>query len=88
MSSLRPYGPVPQNCHSCGEADKLAACGPGVERITEEIIGHFPQARTIVLSSDMGGMAAQREAIQRIGAGEADIIVGTQIMPKGMIFRN
>ncbi|CAI8224924.1 MAG: Primosomal protein N' [Alphaproteobacteria bacterium] len=78
--------PVPQNCHSCGEADKLAACGPGVERITEEIIGHFPEARTIVLSSDMGGVAAQREAIQRIGAGEADIIVGTQIIAKGHDF--
>ncbi|MGB0930689.1 MAG: hypothetical protein ACPGVB_07935, partial [Chitinophagales bacterium] len=38
---------------------------------------------TIVLSSDMGGVAAQREAIQRIGAGEADIIVGTQIIAKG-----
>ena len=78
--------PVPQHCHSCGEADKLTACGPGVERITEEIIGHFPQARTIVLSSDMGGVAAQREAIQRIGAGEADIIVGTQIIAKGHDF--
>ena len=57
-----------------------------MERITEEIIGHFPEARTIVLSSDMGGVAAQREAIARIGAGEADIIVGTQIIAKGHDF--
>ncbi|MDB2488741.1 primosomal protein N', partial [Alphaproteobacteria bacterium] len=49
---------VPDSCQSCGETDKLAACGPGVERITEEIIGHFPDARTVILSSDMGGVAA------------------------------
>ena len=70
--------PVPQNCHSCGEAEKLAACGPGVERITEEIIGHFPEARTIVLSSDMGGVAAQREAIARIGAFKSVFAFGTR----------
>ncbi len=78
--------PVPDVCHGCGEADKLAACGPGVERITEEITGHFPDARTVILSSDMGGVDAMREAIQRIGAGEADIIVGTQIVAKGHHF--
>lgn len=79
---------VPESCHGCGEADKLAACGPGVERITEEIIGHFPDARTLVLSSDMGGVAAMREAIARISAGDADIIVGTQIVAKGHDFPN
>jgi primosomal protein N' (replication factor Y) (superfamily II helicase) len=77
---------VPETCHNCGEADKLAACGPGVERITEEITGHFAEARTVVLSSDMGGVAAMRDAIERISAGEADIIVGTQIVAKGHHF--
>jgi primosomal protein N' (replication factor Y) len=77
---------VPELCQSCGEADKLAACGPGVERITEEITGHFPDARTVILSSDMGGVAAMRDAIERISAGEADIIVGTQIVAKGHHF--
>ena len=77
---------VPELCQSCGEADKLAACGPGVERITEEITGHFPDARTVILSSDMGGVATMRDAIERISAGEADIIVGTQIVAKGHHF--
>jgi primosomal protein N' (replication factor Y) len=77
---------VPDSCQICGETDKLAACGPGVERITEEIIGHFPDARTVILSSDMGGVAAMRDAIERISAGEADIIVGTQIVAKGHHF--
>ena len=78
--------PMPHVCHSCGEADKLAACGPGVERITEEIIGHFPDARTVVLSSDMGGTAILKQRLEEISNGEADIIVGTQIVAKGHHF--
>ena len=79
--------PVPANCHSCGEADKLTACGPGVERITEEVVGHFPDARTVILSSDMaGGTAALRETLAAIGEGAADIIIGTQIVAKGHHF--
>ena len=79
--------PVPEACHECGEADKLTACGPGVERITEEVGTHFPDARTVILSSDMaGGTAALREALGRIAEGEADIIIGTQIVAKGHHF--
>ena len=79
--------PVPQICDACGEADKLAACGPGVERITEEVIHRFPHARTAILSSDMaGGTAAMRETIQQIAEGAADIIIGTQIVAKGHHF--
>ena len=78
--------PVPQSCHGCGETDKLAACGPGVERITEEITGHFPDARTVVLSSDMGGTAVLKERLAQIAEGAADIIVGTQIVAKGHHF--
>ena len=77
---------VPQSCHSCGEPDKLTACGPGVERITEEVTGLFPDARCAILSSDMGGTAALRETIERVIAGEVDLIVGTQIVAKGHHF--
>jgi primosomal protein N' (replication factor Y) len=72
-------------CHHCGHVeavpDSCQSCGE-----TEEIIGHFPDARTVILSSDMGGVAAMRDAIERISAGEADIIVGTQIVAKGHHF--
>jgi primosomal protein N' (replication factor Y) len=79
--------PVPQNCHSCGEPDKLTACGPGVERITEEVVSHFPDARTVILSSDMaGGTAALRDTLAQIAKGDADIIIGTQIVAKGHHF--
>jgi primosomal protein N' (replication factor Y) len=79
--------PVPQVCDACGEADKLTACGPGVERITEEVVNRFPDARTAILSSDMaGGTAALRDTIQQIAEGAADIIIGTQIVAKGHHF--
>lgn len=78
--------PVPHQCSACGEPEQLAACGPGVERVTEEIIGHYPKARVAVLSSDYGGGAALREVIDQIARGEADIIVGTQIVAKGHHF--
>jgi primosomal protein N' (replication factor Y) len=81
------HRPVPQICDACGEPDKLTACGPGVERITEEVINRFGEARTAILSSDMkGGTAAMRETIQQIAEGAADIIIGTQIVAKGHHF--
>jgi primosomal protein N' (replication factor Y) (superfamily II helicase) len=42
----------PDACPNCGTLDHLAACGPGVERIAEEVAADFPKARIIVLSSD------------------------------------
>jgi primosomal protein N' (replication factor Y) len=52
---LRPQRAVPQACPECGALDHLVACGPGIERIAEEADKHFPDARVIVLSSDMAG---------------------------------
>jgi primosomal protein N' (replication factor Y) len=45
-------------CPECGALDHLVACGPGVERVAEEVVELFPDARTIVLSSDMAGRRA------------------------------
>jgi len=82
------YGePVPQACPSCGALDHLTACGPGIERIAEEADKHFPDARTIVLSSDMmGGTKRLRIELEAIAKGEADIVIGTQLVAKGHNF--
>lgn len=79
--------PVPETCPSCKESGTLAACGPGVERILEEIRLDFPQARTLVLSSDTAeDHEEMRLALRKITDHEIDIIIGTQIIAKGHHF--
>ncbi|MGZ9811244.1 primosomal protein N' [Pseudoroseicyclus sp. H15] len=79
--------PVPTKCPSCEVEGKLAAIGPGVERLAEEVAERFPKARLAVLSSDLFGSArALKEAIEQIAAGAADIIIGTQLVAKGHNF--
>jgi len=79
--------PMPGVCPSCEVADKLAPVGPGVERMAEEAQALFPGARVAVLSSDLYGSArALKEHIESIARGEADVIVGTQLVAKGHNF--
>ncbi|MFC3072207.1 primosomal protein N' [Shinella pollutisoli] len=77
---------TPEACPECGTFDHLAACGPGVERIAEEVERHFPDARTIVLSSDLMGVKRLRLELEAIARGEADIVIGTQLVAKGHNF--
>lgn len=79
--------PIPDACPSCKVEGKLAAVGPGVERLAEEVTALFPDARTAVLSSDLFSSArALKEAVGDIAAGGADIIIGTQLVAKGHNF--
>jgi primosomal protein N' (replication factor Y) len=81
--------PVPTECPACKTAGKMAAVGPGVERLAEEVAAKFPTARLAVLSSDLFASArALKEQIVSIAGGEADIIIGTQIVAKGHNFPN
>ncbi|WP_105422645.1 primosomal protein N' [Neorhizobium sp. T25_27] len=78
---------TPEACPECGTFDHLVACGPGVERIAEEVEKHFPEARTIVMSSDLlGGVKRMRLELEAIAKGEADIVIGTQLVAKGHNF--
>ena len=77
----------PEACPECGTLDHLVACGPGVERIAEEMLTDFPEARTILLSSDLpGGARRLRRELDAIADGEADIVIGTQLVAKGHHF--
>ena len=65
----------------------MHAIGPGVERLEEEVRSLWPDARVAVLSSDLFGSArALKAQIAAIAAGEADIIIGTQLVAKGHNF--
>ena len=79
----------PEACPECGTFDHLVACGPGIERIAEEAATHFPDARIIILSSDLlGGVRRLRLELEAIAKGEADIVIGTQLVAKGHNFPN
>ena len=80
------HAPVPRACPSCGASDMLTACGPGVERIAEEVAERFPKARCAVVSSDSLGPSAHQEIFDRLAAGDLDILIGTQIVAKGHHF--
>jgi primosomal protein N' (replication factor Y) len=78
---------LPEKCPKCAAPGSLVACGPGVERVQEEVAERFPDARVALLSSDLiPGLAEMREIIRGIEAREFDIIIGTQIVAKGHNF--
>ncbi len=77
----------PNECSACGESDSMLACGPGVERLAEEVLHRFPSARFAVLSSDtMGSLKASEMFVQSVIDGDVDIIIGTQMAAKGHHF--
>ncbi len=77
----------PRSCPNCDSNDSLTPVGPGVERLAEEVKARFPDARTIVLSSDIvGGIKRLRLELAAIVKGEFDIVIGTQLIAKGHNF--
>ena len=79
--------PVPKICPSCKAEGRLAVVGPGVERLAEEATALFPDAKVVVLSSDLFSSArALKAQIAAVAAGEVDVIIGTQLVAKGHNF--
>ncbi|MBR4927836.1 MAG: primosomal protein N' [Alphaproteobacteria bacterium] len=79
----------PDKCPCCNETDSLVSCGPGVERIYEEITQHFPDARSEMVTSDtLNNPSEFKELIEKITNNELDIIIGTQMLAKGHHFSN
>jgi primosomal protein N' (replication factor Y) len=78
---------VPEACPECGESDCLVACGPGVERIADEVRELFPQARIALATSDtLNTPERAAEFIAMAEGGAIDIIIGTQLVTKGFHF--
>lgn len=83
------FMPPPEACPECGETDSLVACGPGVERISDEVARLLPAARVIIATSDTLWSAEKaREFVTQVETGAADIIIGTQLVTKGYHFPN
>jgi len=81
--------PPPRACPECHEEDSLVACGPGVERIADEVAMLFPEARRAIVTSDtLWSPAKAAEFVGKMEAGEIDIVIGTQLVTKGYHFPN
>lgn len=77
----------PATCPECGEPDCLVACGPGVERIADEVRERLPDARVALVTSDTLSSPGRATAfIEQAQAGAIDVIVGTQLVTKGFHF--
>jgi primosomal protein N' (replication factor Y) len=81
--------PPAHACKYCGAVDQFVACGPGVERLAEEALELFPEARLELFTSDsLMNRDEASAAIDRMVAGEIDILIGTQMAAKGHHFPN
>ena len=81
--------PVPEKCPECSNEDTLVACGPGVERIADEVALRWPEAKRAVVTSDtLWSPARAAEFVARMEAGDIDIVIGTQLVTKGYHFPN
>lgn len=78
---------LPKICPDCENENTFAACGPGVERLSEEVKILFPEIRTVIAASDtVTGPKAAAELVRCIENHEVDLIIGTQIVAKGYHF--
>jgi primosomal protein N' (replication factor Y) len=79
--------PTPANCPKCEATDSFVACGPGVERLEEEVAMLFPDKRVLVLSSDLvESVERLRDELDDVAEGRFDIVIGTQLVAKGHHF--
>lgn len=78
---------LPNACPDCGADGTLTACGPGVERLAEEVRVLFPDARQAMMTSDsLTGPESAAELVRQVQAREIDLLIGTQIVAKGHHF--
>jgi len=78
--------PLPRHCPECGNVDVMPF-GRGTQRLEESIAKRFPEARVLRIDSDTTRNKGSWEALRnRIADGEADILIGTQMLAKGHDF--
>lgn len=79
---------MPEICPSCG-SEHMARIGFGTQRIEKELSLLIPEARILRLDADStSGKNSSRELLDSFRRGEADILLGTQMVTKGHDFPN
>jgi primosomal protein N' (replication factor Y) (superfamily II helicase) len=77
---------LPESCPKCG-AEDLAQLGAGTQRVEEELAALYPHARLLRMDLDTTGRRdAHRKLLDSFGRGDADILIGTQMVAKGLDF--
>ena len=82
-------GPIargPDRGPTGGAEGTRVACGPGIERVADEARELWPEARMVLLSSDLTRGASLRDTLAEIASRTYDLIVGTQLVAKGHHF--
>ena len=80
--------PIPACCPKCSQTT-LSPCGPGVERLSEDLAALLPQARILSVTSDLVNTPKRtQEMVDGILNNQFDIIVATQMLSKGYHFPN
>ncbi|WP_100373255.1 primosomal protein N' [Bacillus sp. FJAT-45037] len=78
--------PMPEVCHSCG-SDHIRFFGTGTQKVEEELTRVLPEARVIRMDVDTTRKKGSHERLLKaFGKGEADILLGTQMIAKGLDF--
>jgi primosomal protein N' (replication factor Y) len=77
---------IPRACPTCGNPD-LRPVGRGTQRVEETLAGLFPEARIARIDRDSARRRGELEqALEGIRRGDADLLVGTQLLAKGHDF--
>ncbi|HYE97232.1 MAG TPA: primosomal protein N' [Rubricoccaceae bacterium] len=77
---------IPTTCLKCG-SEELTFLGAGTQRVEEELAEVFPHARVLRMDLDTTARkGAHRRLLDAFGRGEADVLLGTQMVAKGLDF--
>ncbi|ETY74537.1 primosomal protein N' [Lactiplantibacillus fabifermentans T30PCM01] len=80
--------PIPRTCPNC-HSRQIRYYGTGTEKVEEELQDLMPDARIIRMDNDTTRKkGAHAKLLAKFGSGEADILIGTQMIAKGLDFPN
>jgi primosomal protein N' (replication factor Y) len=78
------HGAMPRKCPHCG-GTRIRGLGVGTEKLEEAVRAEFPRARTLRWDLDVThGKGAHEEILETFLRGEANVLIGTQMIAKGL----
>lgn len=79
---------MPKKCPACG-SEFIKFSGIGTQQVQEQLLKLFPQARCLRMDTDTtGGKTSHRDILDAFSSGQADVLIGTQMVAKGLDIPN